>query len=181
MVASWEPLVASILTSIIIGVGGCVIICKGTIRPRKTHLMNVFNQHFFALLFTASFVRCFLWVVWVNPGTPNDNIKQTLAVPIGVRAFILTYPTINLLICSFLIQYPWLYDHILILNTRAINLVLRQQMKTFVVAFNIFTLLIYIIFAFTVPTDTDEENSRLSELYTVIMILEIVAMILVFC
>ena len=61
------------------------------------------------------------------------------------------------MICSFLIQYPWLYDHIVLLpgNGRRINLVLRQQMKTFVVAFNIFTLLIYIIFAFTGPTSTD--------------------------
>ena len=54
-------------------------------------------------------------------------------------------------------------------------------MKTFVVAFNIFTLLIYIIFAFTCPTDEDTIGGRLFELYTVIMILEIVALILVFC
>lgn len=54
-------------------------------------------------------------------------------------------------------------------------------MKTFVVAFNIFTLLIYIIFAFTCPSDSDENPGRLFELYTVIMILEIVALILVFC
>jgi len=59
------------------------------------------------------------------------------------------------MVCSFLIQYPWLYDHIMILNGRRINLVLRQNMKTFVVAFNVFTLLIYIIFAFSCPISSD--------------------------
>lgn len=107
-------------------------------------------------MFMGFFVRSFLWVVWVDPGKVLEDTKETerLAVPIGVRAFLITYPTLNQMICSFLIQYPWLYDHIVLLpgNGRRINLVLRQQMKTFVVAFNIFTLLIYIIFAFTGPT-----------------------------
>lgn len=39
----WEPLLSSILVSIIIGVTGCIILYKGTLRTRKTHLMNVFN------------------------------------------------------------------------------------------------------------------------------------------
>ena len=54
-------------------------------------------------------------------------------------------------------------------------------MKTFVVAFNIFTLLIYIIFAFTGPTYSDALNGPLFDFYTVIMILEIVALIILFC
>ena len=54
-------------------------------------------------------------------------------------------------------------------------------MKTFVVAFNIFTLLIYIIFAFTGPTSTDQRPGPLFDFYTVIMILEIVALIILFC
>ena len=85
------------------------------------------------------------------------------------------------MICSFLIQYPWLYDFILLNNGRRHQLILRQQMRTFVVAFNIFTFLIYIIFAFTGPTDSDQDGSNLFDFYTVIMILEIIAMIILLC
>jgi len=68
----WEPLVASFITSIVVGIGGCVLICTRTKRPRKTHLMNVFNQQFFALLFTTFFVRSFLWLVWADPTKTTD-------------------------------------------------------------------------------------------------------------
>ena len=102
-------------------------------------------------------------------------------IPIGLRAFLLTFPSINIMICSYLIQYPWLYDHVVRVHGRVFNLVLRNQMKQFVVAFNIFILLIYIIYAFTVPSNSDQKGGRLFDLYTVIMILEIVAVVLVSC
>ena len=54
-------------------------------------------------------------------------------------------------------------------------------MKTFLVALNIFTLLIYIIYAFICPISNDTYPGKLFDLYTVIMILEIVAAILVIC
>ena len=74
----WGPLLSSVLVSIIIGVTGCVILYKGTLRTRKTHLMNVFNQQFFSLLFYAFLARSFLWVVFVNPGdiTIGSNVTQ---------------------------------------------------------------------------------------------------------
>ena len=49
-------------------------------------------------MFMGFVVRCFLWVVWVDPGEILDkDSKETerLAVPIGVRAFLITYPTLN--------------------------------------------------------------------------------------
>ena len=126
---NWQPFLASLLTSVIIGFSGCYMLCMYTKRPRKTHMMNVFNQQFFALMFMGFVVRSFLWVVWVDPGKILQDTKESekLAVPIGVRAFLITYPTLNQMICSFLIQYPWLYDHIVLLpgNGRRINLVLR--------------------------------------------------------
>lgn len=127
----WELVLSSSIVSITIGVMGMVIICKGTQRPRKMHLMNVFNQQAFALLFMAFFVRSFLWIVWVNPGdlnvkqSENDDSKSNVGISISFRAFLLTYPSMNILICAFLIQYPWLYDLILIQNGRRINLILR--------------------------------------------------------
>ena len=77
-ITKWGPLLSSVLVSIIIGVTGCVILYKGTLRTRKTHLMNVFNQQFFSLLFYAFLARSFLWVVFVNPGgiTSGDNFSQ---------------------------------------------------------------------------------------------------------
>ena len=54
-------------------------------------------------------------------------------------------------------------------------------MKTFLVALNIFTMLIYIIYAFICPINNDNYPGKLFDLYTVIMILEIVAAILVIC
>lgn len=41
---NWEPFLASLLTSILVGVSGCFLLCYYTKRPRKTHMMNVFNQ-----------------------------------------------------------------------------------------------------------------------------------------
>jgi len=72
----WQPLLSSALVSIIIGVTGCVILYKGTLRIRKTHLMNVFNQQFYSLIFYAFLARSFLWVVFVNPGESGDNVSQ---------------------------------------------------------------------------------------------------------
>jgi len=87
------------------------IICKYTIRARKLHLMNVFSQQFYALLFMAFFIRSFLWVVWVNPGdltaidsgSAGDAPINNVGTSISFRAFLLTYPSMNILICSFLI------------------------------------------------------------------------------
>jgi len=44
MAAYWEPLVSSCIVSISIGVTGMVLLCKGTVKSRKVHAMNVFNQ-----------------------------------------------------------------------------------------------------------------------------------------
>ena len=123
-----DALIASILVSLLIGVSGMVLLCKYTVVPRKKHLMNIFSQIFFALLFTGSLVRSLTWIIWAFPGTKGASYKDDLAtgVPMGLKAFIITYPQINILICAFLIQYPWLYDFILIQNGVTINLVLRQ-------------------------------------------------------
>mmetsp|Transcript_8483 Transcript_8483/g.14265 ORF Transcript_8483/g.14265 Transcript_8483/m.14265 type:complete len:242 (+) Transcript_8483:118-843(+) len=142
--------------------------------------MNVFSQIFYALFMSGSIVRSLYWIMWAWPGTPND--PNDIGTPIGLRAFLITYPQINVLICSFLIQYPWLYDFILIQNGRAINLVLRQQMKMFVVAAVIFTVLMYLVYLFAFPINDDKAtNGKLFDLYNTLMVFNIISAILVVC
>jgi amino acid transporter len=86
------------------------------------------------------------------------------------------------LICSFLVQYPWLYDFILLQNGRHINLVLRQQMKMFVVAAVIFTVLMYLVYLFAFPINNDDnstQNGKLFDLYNTLMVFNLISAILV--
>lgn len=124
-------------------------------------------------------VRLFSWFAWIKQGTPMST--DDFGMPLSIRAFFITYPQINILICSFLIQYPWLYDFILIQNGRAINLILRQQMKMFVVAAIIFSVLMYIVFAFAFPITDDTEDGKLATLFNTIMVFSIISAILVIC
>ena len=66
----WQPLVASLLVSLFIGIPGMILLFFGLKPPRKHHLLNVFSQIFYALLFMGAFVRSFYWIVWTWPGTP---------------------------------------------------------------------------------------------------------------
>jgi hypothetical protein len=122
--------------------------------------------------------RCFYWIAFSRLGTPNSD---DYGISLNTRAFLITYPQINVLICSFLIQYPWLYDYLLIQNGKSINLVLRQQMKMFVVAAIIFTVLMYIVFAFAFPITTDAKDGTLINLYNTVMVFSMISAILVAC
>ena len=98
-----------------------------------------------------------------------------------MRAFLLTYPSMNILICAFLIQYPWIYDYIIMVQGRELYLDLRVKWKTFVVATNIFTLLMYLVYAFAFPIKGDQDDGRLFELYKTLMVFEIISAVLVIC
>ena len=102
--------------SLFVGLPGMILLCRGTKKARSKHIMNVFSQTFFALLFTGSMVRSFYWVCWAWSGDPNpdSDVAQQQGLPIGLRAFLITYPQINVLIIAYLIQYPWLYDYLII-------------------------------------------------------------------
>lgn len=54
-------------------------------------------------------------------------------------------------------------------------------MKTFVVATNIFTLLMYLVYAFNFPIQNDQEGGKLFDLYKTIMVFEVIAGVLVIC
>ena len=191
MTANFTAAIASAIVSLIVGVGGMIILCMGTKKPRKQHLMNVFSQFFMALLFMGAFIRSLYWLNWVWPGVPLNKDdpstkEQEIGMPIGLRAFLMTYPQINVLICSFLIQYPWLYDFILLQNGRHLNLVLRQQMKMFVVAASIFTVLMYLVYAFSFPINNDKysdgkQDESIFSLYSTLMVFSMISAILVVC
>ena len=59
------------------------------------------------------------------------------------------------------------------------NLVIRQQMKMFVVAANVFTVLMYLIYAFAFPINSDKVDGKLFELYTTLMVFAIISDILI--
>lgn len=51
----------------------------------------------------------------------------------------------------------------------------------FVVAANIFTILMYIVYIFQFPITDDSENGKLMSLYNTIMVFDIISAILVLC
>jgi len=54
-------------------------------------------------------------------------------------------------------------------------------MKMFVVAANIFTVLMYLVYAFAFPVNDDKIGGKLFELYNTIMVFDIISAILVVC
>ena len=54
-------------------------------------------------------------------------------------------------------------------------------MKMFVVAANIFTVLMYLVYAFAFPVNDDKIGGKLFELYNTIMVFDIISAILVIC
>ena len=54
-------------------------------------------------------------------------------------------------------------------------------MKMFVVAANIFTVLMYLVYAFAFPVNDDKPDGKLFDLYNTIMVFDIISAILVIC
>ena len=54
-------------------------------------------------------------------------------------------------------------------------------MKMFVVAANIFTVLMYLVYAFAFPVNEDDYDGKLFDLYNTIMVFDIISAILVIC
>ena len=54
-------------------------------------------------------------------------------------------------------------------------------MKVFVIASNIFIVLLYLVYTFSFPIDTDETGGGLFNLYSTLMVFSIISAILVMC
>jgi hypothetical protein len=61
---NWPSFASSFLVSMMVGVGGMGILVRETKKVREKHLINVFSQLFFALMFSAMFVRSFTWTLY---------------------------------------------------------------------------------------------------------------------
>ena len=70
---NWDTFASAFLVSMMIGVGGMSVLIRETKKIRHKHLMNVFSQIIFALLFSGSLVRSFTWSLYAWQGTPFDN------------------------------------------------------------------------------------------------------------
>jgi len=93
-----DPLIASVVISILFGIKGSVILIVGTEIPRKK-LFNVFSQLNYALLCTAFLVRSLYFLMWIWPGKAETEAELKKFVPakdpgmqIGLRVFLLTFP-----------------------------------------------------------------------------------------
>ena len=100
-----------------------------------------------------------------------------------MRAFLLTYSSMNILIISYLIQYPWIYDLLVLQQGRRVNLIQRysQYWKTFLMATKIFSLLIYLVFVFGFPMGNDNMDGNLFSLYKTLLVFEIILALLMLC
>ena len=131
--------------------------------------------------------------MWIDPGEKyqpgsksdgSDAVQGYVGFPsMSMRAFLLTYPSMNILIISYLIQYPWIYDFLIVQQGRRINLLQRysQQWKTFLIATKIFTVLMYLVFVFGFPIKSDEEKGSLFQLYKTLLVFEIISALLMLC
>ena len=150
--------------------------------------MNVFSQLMLALLFSGSLVRSFTWTLYAWQGTPLDKenpIQGDSGMSLSLRAFIICYPQINVLVFSFLCQYPWLFDYFILLHGKAIYMRLREQLTVFVITNKIFIVVLYLVFMFSFPIlsddPEDDAGSKLFSLFNLLSILFFIALIILVC
>ena len=148
--------------------------------------MNIFNQYIFSLFFMAFLVRSFQWLIWLHPGVPinpstdeNDTspVENNIGMSISLRAFLLTYPSMNILIIALLITFSFMYDSELIRDGRRTNLIMRIDWKfRALVMIIFFTVLIYgLCLSFFSSIENDKRDGFLFKMYNFIMVLELVA------
>ena len=65
----------------------------------------------------------------------------------------------NMLIGSFLCQYPWLFDYYIIMHGKGVYLRLREQLTVFVITNKIFIVVIYLVFMFSFPIVSDDPET----------------------
>jgi hypothetical protein len=92
--SAWEPILSSTIAALTISLPGFYALSNGTLKPRKNHMINVFSQLMLALFSTAMVVRLLYMFTWID---------RKNGMSVGMRAFLVTYPQVNILICAILI------------------------------------------------------------------------------
>ena len=73
-------------------------------------------------------------------------------------ALIWTYPLINFIVISYTVSSHWVYDLMTIMHANQAPLVLRNQMKVFVVAIVFFVIIMYLVYMLSLPQHPDKEE-----------------------
>ena len=111
-------------------------------RPFKQHSFNTFAYIILLLIVYSLIVRSFFFLV------DKDDISAKM------QGFIATYPSINLVICSYLLSNQWVYDLLIFIHGSQ-NTFLERQIKVFVVTSIIFIVIIYFVYAISLPIKFD--------------------------
>ena len=73
-----------------------------------------------------------------------------------MQGFLATYPCINFVICSYLLSNQWVYDLLIFIHGQN-NQFLERQIKVFVVTSLIFIVIIYFVYAISLPQGTSQQ------------------------
>lgn len=134
-------------------------------RPFKQHSFNTFAYIILLLIMYSLVVRSFYFFV----DKPNISPK--------LQGFISTYPSINLVICSYLLSNQWVYDLLIFIHGNQ-NQFLERQIKVFVVTSIIFIVIIYFVYAISLPQNFDQQ---FQDIFYFIAIFEIIVSLLLMC
>lgn len=107
-------------------------------KPFKQHSFNTFAYIILLLIIYSLIVRSFYFFI------DKEDISPKL------QGFVATYPSINLVICSYLLSNQWVYDLLIFIHGSQ-NSFLERQIKVFVVTSVIFIVIIYFVYAISLP------------------------------
>ena len=90
-----------------------------------------------------------------------------------------TYPLMNFIIVSYTCSSHWVYDLMTIMHANQAPLALRRQMKIFVVCIVFFVVIMYLVFALSLPIATD--SGQLPESFYYLAIYEWLVAAIMLC
>jgi hypothetical protein len=80
------------------------LLCYKIKKPFKQHSFNTFAYIILLLIVYALFVRAFYFLI------DKDQLSPKMT------GFLATYPSINLVICSYLLSNQWVYDLLIFIH-----------------------------------------------------------------
>ena len=84
-----------------------------------------------------------------------DPDEQAISSNSKLFSMLWTYPLMNFIIVSYTCSSHWVYDLMTIMHANQAPLALRRQMKIFVVCIVFFVVIMYLVFALSLPIATD--------------------------
>ena len=83
---------------------------------------------------------------------PDD---ETIASKPKLFGLLWTYPLMNFIIISYTVSSHWVYDLMTIMHANQAPMALRRQMKVFVMCIVFFVIVMYLVFALSLPQSKD--------------------------